>query len=162
MINRPKNTKALLIIIIVLVAANIAGLVFFLMNKQPGHRNYSAERKSAMVVYLKNDIGFTTQQLLEYDSIAAHHRREIQPMFDMMKKEKEKRLRYIAQFEFADTAIATAVDKTISNQQVVETKMLMHLKDIRNICNEEQRAKFDTSIYKVFSRKNDGDKRRQN
>ena len=83
-------------------------------------------------------------------------------MFDMMKKEKEKRLRYIAQFEFADTAIATAVDKTISNQQVVETKMLMHLKDIRNICNEEQRAKFDTSIYKVFSRKNDGDKRRQN
>jgi len=162
MINRPKNTKALLVIIIVLVAANIAGLAFFLMNKPSGHRDSSTERKNAMVGYLKNDIGFTPQQLVAYDSLIVRHRREIHSMFDVMRKEKEKRLRYISQFEFADTAIATAVAKTISKQQLLETKMLLHLKDIRNICNEEQRVKFDTSIYKVFSRKNNGDKKTHN
>lgn len=160
MINRPRNTKALLVIIIVLVAANIGGLAFFLMNKQPDPRRYDSDRKNAMVNYLKNDVGFTPVQLVAYDSLVANHRRELQPMFDVMKLEKEKRLRYIAQYAFADTAINTAVAKTILKQQAVETKMLMHLKDIRNICNEQQRVKFDTSIYKVFSRKNSGDKKK--
>ena len=142
MINRPKNSKALLVIIIVLLAANIGGLAYFFLSKPNGeNHNGSSERKNGMLSYLKNDIGFSAQQLL--------------------KKEKEKRLRYIAQFGFADTAIASAINKTVSNQQIIETQMLMHLKDIRNICNDQQKIKFDTSIYKIFSKKNGTDRKKR-
>lgn len=162
MINRPNNSKALLVIIIVLVIANIAGLAFFLLNKPGGGKlNGSEERKNAMLGYLKKDIGFSAQQLVAYDSLIERHRKDMGPLFDSLKKEKEKRLYYIAQFAFADTAINTAVAKTAAKQQMLETKMLMHLKDVRNLCSEEQKITFDTSIYKMFTRRN-GDKKKHN
>ncbi len=82
-------------------------------------------------------------------------------MFDQMKKEKEKSMRYVAQGGFTDSAIATAVAATAARQQQLETKMMMHLKDVRNLCTDDQKAKFDTSIYKVFARKGNGDKKKQ-
>ena len=161
MIDRPKNSKALLILISVLLLANLVGLIFFLTNK-PGRERMSSssERKNAMIGYLKNDIGFSAAQLVAYDSLSARHRRHISPMFDGMKKEKEKRLRYVAQYGFADTAIATAVNITAAKQQVLETQMILHLKDVRNICTDEQKIKFDSSIYKIFGRKGNGDKKK--
>jgi hypothetical protein len=157
MINRPKNSKTLLVLIAILLLANIAGLVFFWVNK-PGHEKISGaeERKNAMVGYLKNDIGFSTRQLQAYDTLSAQHRRDMGVLFDLLRKEKEKRLSYIARFGFADTAIATAVGNTAAKQQMLETKMLMHLKDVRKICSEQQKIKFDTSIYKLFVKKNGG------
>ena len=154
MINRPKNSKALLVIIIVLLAANIGGLAFFLLNKPGGRRpNGSEERKNAMQAYLKKDIGFSAQQLAAYDTLIERHRKDMGPFFDTLKKEKEKRLYYIAKYAFADSAINTAIAKTAAKQQLLETKMLMHLKDVRNLCSEEQKITFDTSIYKMFSRR---------
>ncbi len=162
MINRPKNSKALLVIIIVLLAANIGGLAYFFLSKPNGeNHNGSSERKNGMLSYLKNDIGFSAQQLVVYDTLIAQHKRNMGPMFELLKKEKEKRLRYIAQYGFADTAIASAINKAVSNQQIIETQMLMHLKDIRNICNDQQKIKFDTSIYKIFSKKNGNDRKKR-
>ena len=161
MIDRPKNSKTLLILIAVLLLSNLVGLILFLTNK-PGRERMSgaSERKNAMISYLKKDIGFSEAQLLAYDSLSARHRRNISPMFDLMKKEKENRLRYVAQYGFADTAITTAVGVTAAQQQVLETQMIMHLKDLRNICTDEQKIKFDSSIYKIFGRKGGGDKKK--
>ncbi len=154
MIYPPKKGKPLLIIIGVLLLANIAGLVFFFMDKQSHKReNFSDERKNAMQGYLKNDIGFTEKQLAAYDSLSKQHRKNMQPLFEQLKKEKETRLKYVSLYQYADTAITAAVNKTIIQQQLVEKKMLMHLKDIRNICTQEQKIKFDTSIYKMFGRR---------
>ncbi len=161
MINRPRNSKYLLILIAVLLLANIVGIVFFLNNKAGGSKNGSSERKNAMVGYLAKDLGFSADQLVVYDSLTARHRRNLGPMFDQMKKEKEKRLRYVAQNGFADTAINTAVAITAARQQALETKMMMHLKDVRDICTEEQKLKFDSTIHKVFSRKGNGDKKKK-
>jgi hypothetical protein len=154
MITKPPKSKFLLILIAVLLTANIIGLALFFINKSSHKRdNPATERKNAMVGYLKNDIGFSASQLVGYDSLSEQHRRNMVPLFDQLKKEKESRLKYISQYQYADTAIASAVNKTVLQQQMLETKMLMHLKDIRNLCSEEQKIKFDTIIYKFFSRR---------
>jgi flagellar basal body-associated protein FliL len=161
MINRPEKSKILLILIAVLLLANIGGLAYFFMNKSTHKNNYSAsERKNAMAGYLKNDIGFSPAQLAAYDSLSEQHRKNMMPLFEQLKKEKENRLKYVAQFQYADTAIATAVSKAALQQQMVETKMLLHLKEVRNLCNEEQKIKFDSSVYKMFGRKG-GDRKKQ-
>lgn len=161
MIDRPKNSKALLIIIAVLLVANIGGWVFFFKNTPSGKKpSYSAQRKNLMQAYLKNEIAFSEAQLVQYDSLSERHQREMQPMFDLLKKEKEERVKYISQNAFADTAIAEAVSNTTAKQQLVETKMLMHLKDVRNICTEQQKIKFDSSVYKMFARRS-GDKKKK-
>lgn len=158
MINRPRNSKYLLILIAVLLLANIVGIVFFLTNTNRDKKGNAGDRKNAMVGYLTKDLGFSADQMVTYDSLVARHRRTMGPLFEQMKKEKEQRLRYVAQYGFADTAIGTAVSLTAAKQQVLETQMMMHLKDVRNICNENQKVKFDSSIHKVFARKNNGNK----
>ena len=163
MISRPKNSKTLLVLIAILLLANIGGLIFFLLNKPCREKeNASNDRKNAMRGYLSNDIGFSETQMVSYDTLTAQHRRDMQPLFDSLKKEKEKRLKYISQYSFADTAITTAVGKTAARQQLVELKMLMHLKDVRNICSDKQKVKFDTSIYKVFAKKGNNDPKKTN
>ncbi len=90
MINRPRNSKTLLILIAVLLLANIIGIVFFLTNKTGGGKSGSSDRKNAMAGYLTKDLGFSASQLVAYDSLTARHRRNMGPMFEQMKKEKEK------------------------------------------------------------------------
>ena len=161
MINRPRNSKYLLVLIAVLLLANIVGIVFFLSNNTGRGKSGNNERKNAMVGYLTKDLGFSTEQLVAYDSLTAQHRRNMGPLFEQMKKEKENRLRYVAQHAFADTAIASAVAITAAKQQSLETQMMIHLKDVRNICTAEQKLKFDSTIHKVFARKGNADKKKK-
>jgi periplasmic protein CpxP/Spy len=160
MITRPQKSKILLIFIIVLLAANLAGLAYYFLSK-PNHVKVdrNAERKNTMLVYLKNDVGFSDEQLTQYDTLMEQHRREMKPLFDQLKKEKENRLKFIAQNNFADSAITIAINKSGEQQQNIESKMLLYIKEVRNLCTESQRERFDTSIYKIFSRKS-GDKKK--
>ena len=154
MINSPKSNKMLLVIIAILLATNIGGIAFFLTHSSSFSRgNASSERKSAMLGYLKSDVGFTEKQLLQYDTLVKMHKKAASSTFDLLKKEKENGLRYIVKNDFADTAIISAVAKTIALQQMVEVKMLMHLKEVRLMCTDAQRQAFDSSIYKMFVRR---------
>lgn len=150
---KPKNSRYLLVLIAVLLAANIIGIVFFISNRPTKNNSSNYDRKAAMAKYLKTDLGFSDAQLKSYDSLEEVHRLNMKPLFDTLRKEKEKRIRYIAGFSFEDSAIGTAVAKTAVKQQMVETMMLMHVKNIRNLCSEEQKKRYDTSIYKMFIRK---------
>lgn len=152
--NRPKNSKTLLVIIAALLAVNVAGIILFFAKPPAGKRPSNSElRKNAMQNYLKNDCGFTAEQLVQYDSLSNRQQRDIQPVFEQLKKEKEQRIRNLAQQKFTDSAIVLAVNNTLAKQQEVETKMLLHLREVRNICNEEQKVKFDSGLHKMFSRR---------
>ena len=151
---RPKNSKTLLVIIAALLAVNITGVILFFAKTAPDKKpNSTEQRKNAMQNYLKNDCGFSAEQLLQYDSLSERHKRDMQPVFDQLKKEKEQRIKNLAQQQFADSAIAFAVNNTLAKQQEVEIKMLFHLRDVRNLCNEQQKAKFDSSLHKMFARR---------
>jgi hypothetical protein len=144
----------MVMIIAILLATNIGGIAYFLMHNPSSNRGYaSSERKNAILGYLKNDIGFSDTQLLQYDTLMKIHKISTSSTFDSLKKEKENGLKYIAKNNFSDTAIRSAVAKTIALQELVEIKMLMHLKEVRLICTDAQRQAFDSTIYKMFARK---------
>lgn len=156
----PRNNKTMLILIAVLLLANIAGLAYFFMNK-PGHKktDMATQRKNAMSAYLKNDLGFNTVQLQQYDSISGKHHTLVEPLFEQMKAEKEKRLRFLAENNFADSAINQAVNQSAETQKILDIQMLLHLKDIRALCTDAQKQQFDTSIYKIMNRRG-GDRKK--
>jgi hypothetical protein len=153
MMTKPTHSRYLLVLIAVLLAANIIGIGYFIANRPAKNTSGNYDRKAAMVKYLKNDLGFTPSQLQAYDSLEEAHKIGMKPLYDSLRKEKEKRIRYIAGFAFEDSAIITAVAKTAVQQQLVETNMLKHVKDIRNLCTPAQKVVYDTSIYKMFVRK---------
>lgn len=151
---RPKNNRTLLVIIAALLAVNIAGVILFFAKTPNGKKmNFTEQRKNAMQNYLKNDCGFSAEQLVQYDSLSERHKRSMQPLFEQLRKEKEQRIQHLAQQQFADTAIRIAVNNTLVKQEEVETKMLAHLRDVRNLCDAEQLVKFDASLHKMFARR---------
>lgn len=156
----PRNNKTMLVLIAVLLLANIGGLVYFFMNK-PGHKktDMAMQRKNAMAAYLKSDLGFNTVQLQQYDSLSSKHHRLVEPLFEQLKAEKEKRLRFLAENKFADSAINQAVNKSVETQKMLDIQMLLHLKAIRELCTNAQKQQFDTSIYKIMNRRG-GDRKK--
>lgn len=139
--------------IAVLMAANIIGILYFISNRPARNNGGNYDRKVAMANYLKNDLNFSAAQLLLYDSLEEVHRQYMKPLYDTLRKEKEKRIRYLSELAFTDSAITSAVNIAALKQQMVETKMLLHLKNIRSLCSDEQKKRYDTSIYKMFVRK---------
>jgi hypothetical protein len=145
-------------IIAVLLLANIGVLAYFMTNKPLSKRsNPAMQRKNAMAVYLKNDVGFDTLQLKLYDSLNSKHRKALEPLFDQLKTEKEKRLHFLAENDYSDSAIIQAVNRSAERQKMLDLEMLQHLKNIRALCTNNQKQKFDTSIYKIMTRRG-GDK----
>ncbi len=155
--NTSKN-KILLITVIILLLTNIAMLAFFL-SKDPGKKGAHNGREAAMAEFLKNDIGFTAQQMQDYDTISKKHREKVKAIFDEMRSSKEQQLKELGTAGFSDSAINLAVDRSAENQKMIERGMLVHFTEIRKLCTPEQLPKFDSLFYKVMSRKGDNHKK---
>ena len=153
MITRPNRSKFLLLIIVVLLLANIGGLFFFFKNKAyktDGHP--PADRKEVMAKYLKEELKFSNAQMKSFDSLSEKHRQVTEPMFDSLRVEKEKRLRFLTDNNFSDSALVQAVNKSAERQKTLDLTMLEHIKNIRSLCNDTQQQSFDTGFYKMMKR----------
>lgn len=153
MITRPKRSKFLLLIIIVLLLANITGLFFFFKNKS--YRDEvkpSPDRKEVMAKYLKEELKFDAGQMTAFDSLSASHKLVTEPLFDDLRQEKEKRLKFLTENNYTDSALIQAVNRSAERQKKLDLKMLEHIRDIRALCNEQQRQSFDTGFYKIMKR----------
>jgi Spy/CpxP family protein refolding chaperone len=104
-------------------------------------------------------VGFDTVQLEQYERLKTVHRKALDTLSEQLKAEKENRLHFLADNDYADSAIIQAVNSSAEKQKMLDLQMLRHLKDIRSLCTPVQKARFDTSIYKVMVRRG-GDKKK--
>ncbi|MBC7937684.1 MAG: hypothetical protein H7Y86_20235 [Rhizobacter sp.] len=153
MITRPNRTKPLLIIIIVLILANIGGLFFFFKNKAyKTDGKPPADRKEVMAKYLKEELKFNDAQMKSFDSISEKHKLATEPLFEGLREEKEKRLRFLADNKFSDSSLLQAVNRSAERQKTLDLTMLKHIRNVRALCNETQQQSFDTGFYKMMKR----------
>ncbi|MEO7046224.1 MAG: hypothetical protein ABI091_13020 [Ferruginibacter sp.] len=150
--NKETNRKGLMIAMGILLIANIILLAFFLFNT-PGSKR--PDRISPMTTYLQNEIGFSKNQMAEFDSIKADHRNQVKGLFDKMRVNKEEKFKELGSRGFSDSAITDAATYSAIQQKDLEISMLKHLKTIRDICTPAQKVKFDTGFYKIMSRGRD-------
>lgn len=149
-----------MVIIAILLLANIGVFAYFLANKPtPRKGNPSPQWKNAMANYLKADIGFDTVQLKQYESLKVVHRKSLDTLFEQLKAEKENRLNFLAENKYSDSSIIQAVNSTSEKQKMLDLQMLRHLRDVRSLCTDEQKARFDTSIYKIMARRGNDKKK---
>lgn len=159
MITRPNRSKFLLLIIAVLLLANIGGLYFFFKNKAyKDEGKPPADRKEIMAKYLKEELRFDAGQMTAFDSLSAQNKLITEPLFDDLRLEKEKRLRFLADNNYSDSALLQAVNRSAERQKTLDLKMLEHIRNIRALCNDVQKASFDTGFYKMMKRSR-GDKK---
>jgi len=148
---KPQSKNRLWVLITaVLLLANIGLLAYIVWGRQPAKK--MQERGKFMAAFLKNDLGFTDEQMKKFDSLRNSHRENSKSMFDEFRAAKSKNLRELGEAGFSDSAIIRTASLTAQQQQLLEVQMLTNLKSIRELCTAEQRIKFDTGYYKVMTR----------
>lgn len=153
------KSRILVAAVIFLLLTNIAMLLFFLCCKGPGKKDPHGGREAMMKEFLQKDIGFTQQQLQQYDTLSRQHRENAKASFDEMRNNREQELRELGRNGFSDSAIWLAAGKSSTMQKEMVEKMLLHFKDIRKLCTPEQQPKFDSLFYKIWDKKDDKRKR---
>jgi len=160
MINKQNRSKVFLVIIGILLVANIAMVSFFLLKKDGGKRDKKPEWKTVISGFLKNEIGFDTVQLKQYDSLSDRHKDNMKNLMDSLRSTKEKQFKELAAVNFSDSAMNAVADRSAATQKTMELKMFNHLRNIRLLCKPEQLPKFDSLFGKVLNRRGGENKKK--
>ena len=146
--NPQSKSKWLLLLVAILIITNAISL-YFLFYSQPSF-SHSQERRSAILNFLKTDVGFTDSQLHQFDSLSNLHRENSKPLYDKSADRKIYILTQAASQNFSDPAIDSAAQAISSEQNKFESLMLQHLRNIRSLCTPDQLPKFDSGFYKLI------------
>jgi flagellar basal body-associated protein FliL len=159
MIQRSSKNKPLLFIILILLVANLAGIAYnYFMMKKDGPKHSPMDRKEIMGRYLKDDLKFTDEQMARYKTLSASNKTETEPLIEALKQEREKRLNFLREHNYADSALDQAVNRSMHRQAALDRKMLEFIRNVRALCNDRQKQAFDTGFYKMM-RHSRGDKK---
>ncbi len=153
MINRQNRSKVFLSIIGILLVANIAMLTFFMMKKDTGRHQGRQDRKEMIAGFLKNEIGFSDDQLKQYDTLSTIHSDSIKKMFEDLRSTKDKQFRELTAGNFNDSVMNRVAEQSATSQKKMELQMFNHLKNIRLLCTAEQQPKFDSLFVKILNRR---------
>lgn len=160
MTEKQNRNKMLLVIIGILLIANIAMLCLFLAQKDD-HRPQRPDRKAYIAAFLEKEIGFSKEQLKQYDTLSDLHKERMKATFENMRNRKEEQFKSLAAGDFSDSVINRVAAQSANGQELMEVQMFTHLRSIRNLCTDAQRPKFDSLFYKVFNRRNQETKKDQ-
>ncbi len=154
MTNNQNKSKVFLTIIVILLIANIAMVLLFLLKKDGDkHGKQRPDRKTMIANFLKNEIGFSTEQLQQYDTLSTVHWENMKIMFDSLRSSKDKQFKELTSGNFSDSVINHVAGQSAVSQKIMELQMFNHLKNIRSICTPEQLPKFDSLFVKILNRR---------
>lgn len=153
MINRQNRNKVFLSVIAILLVANIAMVTFFLMKKDYRRSEKRPDRKTMIAEFLKNEIGFTPEQLQQYDTLSTKHQENVKKMFESHRASKDKQFKELAAGNFSDSIVNRVADQSAESQKSMELQMFNHLKNIRMLCTPEQLPRFDSLFVKILNRR---------
>ncbi|MEJ7586011.1 MAG: hypothetical protein WKI04_00480 [Ferruginibacter sp.] len=146
-------------IIAILLIANIAMLAFFLQKKTLGNQAAPQDKKAFIVALLKEEVGFSKDQLVKYDTLSNRHREKIGRLYDNIRNNKTVQFKKLAAVNFNDSAISELAEQSTASQRVIETNMFNHIKNIRMLCTPEQLSRFDAVFFKIFNWKEEARKK---
>ncbi len=147
------KSKFFLLIIGILVLTNIA-MLYFLFTKNDAVKPPARPNRDAVARdFLQKEIGFSPDQMQEYDTLAKKHREKMKGTFDDIRTAKELQFKELGKQAFSDSAITNAITLSAEKQKGMERQFYNHMLEVRKICTAAQLPKFDSLFYKMWSRK---------
>jgi len=146
------KNKSLVSIIIFLLITNLAMLFFFLKVNNPAQKSPVGHDQNGISTLLKNDVGFSDEQIEKYQSQRKEHLEKVRHLFDDLRKSKENLYDLLYLPQVPDSVINNAANQIAEKQKNLDMEMFSHFKMYRRICDSNQLQKFDTTIKKVITR----------
>lgn len=145
--NNISQNKNLLLVIICLVLLDIAVLAYFLWPspKKP-HTSIRDRRRQEMVEKLKNDVGFSEQQVQQYTSLKDSQMNELKPVFTEMRSKKDSLFLLVSNGSATDSIAKRFTEDIAALQQQVDYKLYKTHVKLRELCSPQQLSKYDTMM----------------
>ena len=144
--NSISKTKSLVTIIIFLLITNVAMLIFFIaLSKSPDKRQKFHEQ-NGMYNSLQNEVGFSKDQLDQYQALRKEQREKARPLFIELRNAKKNFYGLIYNKNIPDSLLNADADSIAQKQKMLDMQMFRYFNNIRNICSTDQLEKFDTLI----------------
>jgi Spy/CpxP family protein refolding chaperone len=145
-----KKYRALIFIIIFLLATNIVMLIL-LMSQDPPNKDEHDSGQSRLSVMLKNEVGFSETQLQQYQAFRNAQQQNVKPLFENIRKLKQNFYDQLSR-EVSDSALNQSASQIGELQKQIDLQMFTYFKNIRNICTPAQLPKYDSAIQQVVTR----------
>jgi len=144
--NRTSN-KILLLIIGVLLLTNIAVLGYFFWFRHDGEE---AGKNKGATELLKEEVGFSQQQLDQYKVLRDRQRETIRPMYEDMRQTKDSLFKLLGDTTVDDQKLNTITDEIGQKQKTIDLLTFRHFSELRRICKPEQRVAYDSMVVQMF------------
>ena len=149
--NNNTKTKTLVTIIVFLLITNIAMLIFFIMSNGPIEKK-QRNQQNGMYNSLKNDVGFSKEQLDKYQLLRKEQIGKVRPLFNEVRNAKKDFYGLIYSENISDSLINADADSIAQKQKSLDMQMFGYFQNIRNICKPDQIQKFDSTLKKEVVR----------
>lgn len=140
--------KIFISIIAILLVTNLVLLVFLLrLNNQ-----IAPKKRLGFSDKLKNEVGFTPEQLTIYEPKRKAFWKRVRERFDEIKKTKEEFYYLMYDSSVPDSVLESRADVIGNQQKELDLQFIRHFKDIRSLCNPDQLQKYDSLLPPLIER----------
>ena len=146
------RNKALMLIISVLLISNLALVAFMVFGKRHGGKSQKP-RGEAFSNYIKKELNFSEEQSAKFQEMMTGHFEKLKPIMGEVRKAKDSMFSLMRQPTIpADSILQNAAENIAQKQKLQELQSFTHFRQVRELCNDEQRPKFDSLISKMINR----------
>jgi periplasmic protein CpxP/Spy len=152
--NAIAKNKVLLSIIAILLLANIGILVFFLGLRNPANASTHAPESvhKSFSEFLRQEVGFSEEQMNQLQVLKKEHKSIIKPLFDDLTRTKEDFFNHIDDSTLTGSRLDSAAKPIGDKQVLVDIQTFRHFRNLRKLCTDEQKPKFDSLFPEVVKR----------
>lgn len=146
------RNKVLMLIISVLLISNLALVGFMVFgNKQKGKTQ--RPRGEDFSNYFKKELNFSEEQSAKFQQMITRHFEKLKPIMGEVRKAKDSMFNLMRQPAIpSDSVLQNAAENIAQKQKLQELQNFYHFRQVRELCNEEQKPKFDSLISKMINR----------
>ena len=139
------------IAILVLVLINIATLLTFWCSKKRGFNEHQPPpNRGGAATFIIKELALDSLQQIQYLALVQEHQKAIREIKEQVKDAKEAYFGLLADSSAKQETINTAIAKATTIEEQIDIKTFEHFKQVRALCNPEQKKKFDSIILDVF------------
>ena len=148
--NNISRNKVLISIIAILLLTNISMLVFMFMNKC--NQGEEPKKPPGFTERLRKEVKFDSLQMNEFDVKKKDHWKKMRALFDTMTTSKEQFYKLIYDSTISASALHSGATVIGLQQKSLDLQVFGYFRDIRRLCTEEQRPRFDSVLPSIVKK----------
>jgi hypothetical protein len=125
-------------------------LGFFLWGKNSDSK--PPERGKSFSDYFEKQLGFTPEQVTKFHQLRDAHFENIRPYLKDVRAAKDSLFSLMRLPNVPDSIIEKAANDLAQKEKAQELQSFRHFRSVRELCNDEQKPKFDSLMNKIINR----------